>query len=112
MGHRICIFDAYGTLFDVAAAARMAAERPGGEALQASWPGVAAEWRRKQLEYTWLRAAADRACSQWLLSLCWAPDWVRLVCCFWSDRIKHSLQTASLAKTAAKSTHLFSKMRS
>jgi 2-haloacid dehalogenase len=48
------IFDAYGTLFDVAGAARAAAaEAP---ALAGIWPRLAADWRAKQLEYTWLRA--------------------------------------------------------
>jgi len=48
------VFDAYGTLFDVAAAARRAAtDMP---ALAESWPQLAETWRRKQLEYTWLRA--------------------------------------------------------
>lgn len=48
------VFDAYGTLFDITAAARRAAaDTP---ALADHWPRLAAEWRRKQLEYTWLRA--------------------------------------------------------
>lgn len=48
------IFDAYGTLFDVAGAARAAAaDTP---ALAGIWPRLAADWRAKQLEYTWLRA--------------------------------------------------------
>lgn len=51
-----CVFDAYGTLFDVAGAARQAATEPGQEALAALWPRLAEDWRRKQLEYTWLRA--------------------------------------------------------
>jgi len=51
-----CVFDAYGTLFDVAGAARQAAAEPGQEALAALWPRLAEDWRRKQLEYTWLRA--------------------------------------------------------
>jgi 2-haloacid dehalogenase len=50
------VFDAYGTLFDVAAAARRAAAEPGGQDLATQWPKLAEEWRRKQLEYTWLRA--------------------------------------------------------
>ena len=53
-----CIFDAYGTLFDVAAAAREAAAEPGREAFAAKWPAIAQTWRLKQLQYTWLRAAA------------------------------------------------------
>lgn len=50
------VFDAYGTLFDLASAARRAAAEPGGAALAAVWPRLAADWRRKQLEYTWLRS--------------------------------------------------------
>ena len=51
-----CVFDAYGTLFDVAAAARVAAEQPGQAKLAEVWPKLAADWRSKQLQYTWLRA--------------------------------------------------------
>ena len=60
-----CIFDAYGTLFDVAAAARIAAAEPGREAFAAKWPEIAATWRAKQLQYTWLRAAADTHLDFW-----------------------------------------------
>lgn len=60
-----CVFDAYGTLFDVAAAARQAAAEPGFEALQDKWPEVANHWRLKQLQYTWLRAVADAHADFW-----------------------------------------------
>jgi 2-haloacid dehalogenase len=53
---RLCVFDAYGTLFDVAAAARRAAAEPGRAALAERWPRLAELWRLKQLQYTWLRA--------------------------------------------------------
>lgn len=53
-----CVFDAYGTLFDVAAAAREAAAEPGREAFAKKWPAIARTWRLKQLQYTWLRATA------------------------------------------------------
>jgi len=53
-----CVFDAYGTLFDVAAAAREAAAEPGREAFAEKWPAIARTWRLKQLQYTWLRATA------------------------------------------------------
>lgn len=49
------VFDAYGTLFDVTAAARRAAAEPGREALAEAWPKLAADWRMKQIEYTRLR---------------------------------------------------------
>ena len=49
-GIEACAFDAYGTLFDVHSAVAALAGRvgPGHERL-------GAEWRRRQLEYTWLR---------------------------------------------------------
>ena len=54
------VFDAYGTLFDVAAAARMAADEPGQDTLARVWPHLADDWRRKQLEYTWLRTITNQ----------------------------------------------------
>ena len=53
-----CIFDAYGTLFDVAAAAREAAAEPGNERFAEHAAEIARTWRLKQLQYTWLRATA------------------------------------------------------
>ncbi len=60
-----CVFDAYGTLFDVAAAARRAAAEPDFEALKAHWPRIAETWRLKQLQYSWLRAVADAHTDFW-----------------------------------------------
>ncbi|WP_435141330.1 haloacid dehalogenase type II [Pseudopelagicola sp. nBUS_19] len=60
-----CIFDAYGTLFDVAAAARAAAAEPGREDFVQHWPHVARDWRYKQLQYTWLRAVAGTHTNFW-----------------------------------------------
>ena len=45
-----CIFDAYGTLFDVAAAARQAAVEPDYKSFTPHWPKVAEDWRLKQLQ--------------------------------------------------------------
>jgi 2-haloacid dehalogenase len=56
MASELCVFDAYGTLFDVTAAARRAAAGPEGARLAAIWPRLAQDWRQKQLEYTWLRS--------------------------------------------------------
>ncbi|WP_209424659.1 haloacid dehalogenase type II [Pararhodobacter sp. SW119] len=72
-----CIFDAYGTLFDVGAAARVAASEPGAEAWSTRWPELAADWRRKQLEYTWIRAGADAHLDFWQVTqdgLDWALE--------------------------------------
>lgn len=60
MPKSVYVFDAYGTLFDVNSAARIASAEPDFPELAAHWPTVAANWRRKQLEYTWLRAVAGR----------------------------------------------------
>ncbi|WP_108484998.1 haloacid dehalogenase type II [Oceaniglobus ichthyenteri] len=72
-----CIFDAYGTLFDVTAAARAAAQEPGNHALRRIWPKLAADWRAKQLQYTWLRAITGEYCDFWQVTqdgLDWALE--------------------------------------
>jgi len=50
------IFDAYGTLFDVTAAARAAAARPDFPALADRHAELARIWREKQVGYSWWRA--------------------------------------------------------
>ncbi|NBB97722.1 MAG: haloacid dehalogenase type II [Alphaproteobacteria bacterium] len=73
----LCVFDAYGTLFDVDAAARVAAGEPGGATLADHWPRLSADWRRKQLEYTWLRSLAGAHVDFWQVTqdaLDWALD--------------------------------------
>lgn len=72
-----CVFDAYGTLFDVAAAAREAATEPGREAFGKVWASVANDWRLKQLQYTWLRAVAGAHADFWAVTkdgLDWALE--------------------------------------
>lgn len=74
---KICVFDAYGTLFDVGAAARIAAGEEGRDALAAKWPEVAEYWRQKQLQYTWLRAVTDNHTDFWSVTkdgLDWALE--------------------------------------
>jgi 2-haloacid dehalogenase len=60
-----CIFDAYGTLFDVAAAARQAASEPQFSKIMDTWPQLAEHWRLKQLQYTWLRAITQAHTDFW-----------------------------------------------
>jgi 2-haloacid dehalogenase len=72
-----CVFDAYGTLFDVNAAARAVAAQPGRESFAEVWPQVSATWRAKQLQYTWLRAVTGDHCDFWQVTqdgLDWALD--------------------------------------
>ncbi len=60
-----CVFDAYGTLFDVGAAAREAANEPGREALADKAGELAEHWRLKQLQYSWLRAVTGDYTQFW-----------------------------------------------
>ncbi|MBT8476567.1 MAG: haloacid dehalogenase type II [Alphaproteobacteria bacterium] len=76
-----CVFDAYGTLFDVSAAARQAAEEPGRAALAENWQALSAHWRAKQLQYTWLRAVTGQHIDFWTVTqdgLDWAMEAVGL----------------------------------
>ena len=59
-GIKACVFDAYGTLFDVHSAVGKHRARLGGVADQ-----VSAVWRTKQLEYTWLRSLMGRHADFW-----------------------------------------------
>lgn len=72
-----CVFDAYGTLFDVAAAARQAAAEPEFPHLADNAATLANLWRQKQLQYTWLRAITDAHCGFWQVTqdgLDWALE--------------------------------------
>src|SRR5512137_3112384 len=54
-GVRAVVFDAYGTLFDVASAAERTRDLLGDRATP-----LAELWRQKQLQYTWLRSLMGR----------------------------------------------------
>jgi 2-haloacid dehalogenase len=59
-GIEACVFDAYGTLFDVhSAVARLRAQ------VGAHADALSQLWRTKQLEYTWLRALMGRHADFW-----------------------------------------------
>lgn len=57
---KACVFDAYGTLFDVHSAVGANAARLGEQA-----GAVSDTWRSKQLEYTWLRSLMGRHADFW-----------------------------------------------
>ena len=59
-GVRACVFDAYGTLFDFAVAARGCRDVLGDGVDQ-----LTSLWRDKQLQYTWLRALQNRHVDFW-----------------------------------------------
>ena len=60
IGIKACVFDAYGTLFDVHSAVGKHRPRLGGKA-----DAVSAMWRAKQLEYTWQRTILERYVDFW-----------------------------------------------
>ena len=60
IGIKACVFDAYGTLFDVHSAVGKHRARLGGKA-----DAVSGCWRAKQLEYTWQRTILDRYVDFW-----------------------------------------------
>jgi len=76
------IFDAYGTLFDVNAAARNAAAQPDAGDWADRWPEISENWRRKQLEYSWLRVVGGVHCDFWQVTqdgLDWALEAAGLI---------------------------------
>ena len=67
---KACIFDAYGTLFDVNSAARHVLSDIDDELAMK----VAVAWRLKQLQYTWIRSLAGRHADFWEVT-CNSLDW-------------------------------------
>jgi len=57
---KVCIFDAYGTLFDVNAACRELSKEVGEQ-----WQELATLWRLRQVEYTWLRNSMNEYINFW-----------------------------------------------
>ena len=79
-GIRACVFDAYGTLFDFTAAAAACQDELGGQVKP-----LAALWRDKQLQYTWLRALQQRHADFWQVT---------------GDALDYALDTLDLASPA------------
>ena len=59
----VCIFDAYGTLFDVNAACRELSIEVGEK-----WEELATLWRLRQVEYTWLRNSMNEYIDFWKIT--------------------------------------------
>ena len=77
-GVRACVFDAYGTLFDFAAAARKCRDILGDDI-----DTLTSLWRDKQLQYTWLRAAQGLHADFWQVT---------------NDALAFALETLSIDK--------------
>lgn len=77
-GIEACVFDAYGTVFDFAAAARRCED-----ALGERTSALTTLWRDKQLQYTWLRATQGRHADFWQVT---------------GDALDYALETLQLAR--------------
>lgn len=60
---KACVFDAYGTLFDVHSAVGSLANKVGP-----AHADLSAMWRTKQLEYTWLRSLMNQYVDFWQIT--------------------------------------------
>ncbi|OYQ22060.1 haloacid dehalogenase, type II [Elstera cyanobacteriorum] len=58
-----CVFDAYGTLFDIASPVQRMGPRLGEKGAE-----LIGLWRRRQLEYSWLRSLMNRYCDFWQIT--------------------------------------------
>ena len=58
-----CVFDAYGTLFDVNAACRELSKEVGDR-----WNDLSTLWRLRQVEYTWLRNSMNEYIDFWKIT--------------------------------------------
>ena len=73
-----CVFDAYGTLFDVNSAASKCKEKLGNR-----WENFANAWRTTQLEYTWLRTMMQKHENFWKIT---------------EDSLDHTMETFKIKK--------------
>jgi 2-haloacid dehalogenase len=89
------IFDAYGTLFDVHSVVQRA-----GSGITGDLPALSQLWRRKQLEYTWLRALMERYEDFWRLTEAALRAAIRELSIEATDRQLENLMQAYLAPAA------------
>jgi len=75
---KACVFDAYGTLFDVNSAAAKCKKKLGNR-----WESFANAWRTTQLEYTWLRSLMKKHKNFWQIT---------------EDSIDHTMETFKIKK--------------
>jgi 2-haloacid dehalogenase len=81
-GVSACVFDAYGTLFDFASAAKRCRDLLGDNTDK-----LTALWRDKQLQYTWLRALQGRHADFWQVT---------------ADALDFALETLAIDRSATR----------
>ena len=75
---KACVFDAYGTLFDVNSAAAKCKDKIGNR-----WESFSSAWRTTQLEYTWLRSLMKTHKNFWEIT---------------EDSLDHAMETFKIKK--------------
>ena len=75
---KACVFDAYGTLFNVNSAVSKCKEKIGSK-----WENFANTWRTTQLEYTWLRSLMKKHKNFWEIT---------------EDSLDHTMETFKIKK--------------
>ena len=75
---KACVFDAYGTLFDVNSAAAKCKDKIGTK-----WENFSDLWRTTQLEYTWLRSLMKKHKNFWEIT---------------EDSLDHAMETFKIKK--------------
>ena len=68
MEKKIIVFDAYGTLFDVNAAARTCSQSYTDDTFLKVWEKVSALWREKQISYTWYYTSMGHRTNFWKIT--------------------------------------------
>ena len=82
---KVCVFDAYGTLFDVNAACRELSKEVGEQ-----WEELATLWRLRQVEYTWLRNSMNEYVNFWKITE-HALEYAMEVLNIQNDKLKNDL---------------------
>jgi 2-haloacid dehalogenase len=83
-GVRACVFDAYGTVFDLASAAARCPDVPEDRRI-----ALTTLWRDKQVQYTWLRTLQNRYVDFWQVT---------------GDALDFALESLSLQKPGLRET--------
>ena len=68
MEKKIVVFDAYGTLFDVNAAARTYSQSYTDDSFLKVWEKVSTLWREKQISYTWYYTSMGYRTNFWKIT--------------------------------------------
>lgn len=84
------LFDAYGTVLDVDSAAFRLAQSGQYPVLAEKWSELAAIWRAKQLNYSWLRSLSQQIVPFWQIT-CDALDYAMEALSIQDDEMREAL---------------------